>query len=91
METKVSLKCFVNDCLCKYFFASNSPQISSNLISLRILITLRPFTQSQFKIRAIKLQKISRYLATAFLIFSLKLKFGIKKAFKFVLGRFLER
>ena len=43
--------------LWEQFFASNSHQTPSNLVYLIILITLRPFTQFQSKIRAIKLQK----------------------------------
>ena len=38
------------------FFASNSPQTTSNVFSLKIL-TLRPFTHFQPKIRATKFQK----------------------------------
>ena len=45
METKVSLKYFVNGRLWKHFFASNSPQTPLNLISWPILVSLRPFTQ----------------------------------------------
>ena len=45
METRVTLKYFVNGGLWKQFFASNSTQTSSNLISLTILVTLRPYTQ----------------------------------------------
>ena len=44
MKTRVSLKYFVNDCFGKPPFDSNSPQIPLNLISLTILVTLRPFT-----------------------------------------------
>ena len=57
MKTRVSLKYFVNDCLWKQLFSSNSSQIPPNLISLTILETLRPFTQFSPKIRAIKLKK----------------------------------
>ena len=32
MKTRVCLKYFVNDCLWKQFFATNSPQTPSNLI-----------------------------------------------------------
>ena len=42
MKTRVVLKYFVNDCLCKHLFDFNSPQTPSNLISLTILVTLRP-------------------------------------------------
>ena len=44
METRVSLKYFVNGCLWKHIITSNSPQTPSNLISLTILVTLRSFT-----------------------------------------------
>ena len=64
METRASLKYFVNGCLCKHVFASNSPQTPTNLISLAILATLRPFTQFQSKIRAIKLQKSAKICLT---------------------------
>ena len=60
MKTRVSLKYFVNDCLWKHCFASNSPQTPSNLISLIILVTLSSFTQFEPKIRAIKLQKSAK-------------------------------
>ena len=45
MKARVSLRHFVNDYLWKQFFASNSSQTPSDLISLTILVTLRPFTQ----------------------------------------------
>ena len=60
MKTRVSLKYFVNDCLWKHSFASNWPQTPLNLISLRILVTLKPFTQFKTKIRAIKSQKSAK-------------------------------
>ena len=40
MKTRVSLKYFVNDCFRKQFFASNSPQTPSNVISSKILGTI---------------------------------------------------
>ena len=52
MKTGVSLKDFVSYCLWKPFFDSNSPQTSSNLISLAFFVTLRPFTLFKPKIRA---------------------------------------
>ena len=64
MKTRVSLKYFVNNCLWKQISAFNSPQAPSNLISLTILVTLRPFTQFQPKIRAIKLQKSAKIYLT---------------------------
>ena len=60
MKTRASFKYFVNDCPWKQVFAFNSPQAPSNLISLTIFVTLRPFTQFQSKIRAIKLQKSAK-------------------------------
>ena len=45
MKTRVSVKVFVNDCLWKLFFASNSIQTPPNAIFLTILVTLRTFTQ----------------------------------------------
>ena len=60
MKTKVYLKYFVNDCLWKQSFDSNSPQVPSNLISFTIFVTLGPLTQFSPKIRANKLQKIAK-------------------------------
>ena len=57
MKTRVNLKYFVNDCVRKQFFAPTFPQTPPNLISLTILVTLRPFTQFKLKMTAIKLQK----------------------------------
>ena len=57
MQARISLRYFLNDCLLKDIFASNSIQIPLNLISLAILVTRRRFPQVWFKIRAIKLQK----------------------------------
>ena len=45
MKTKVSLKCFVSYCLWKRFFDLNSFQIPSNVISLTISETVKPFTK----------------------------------------------
>ena len=64
MKTRVSLKYFVSDCIWNAFFDSNLPQTPSNLISLTILVTLRPFTLFQPKIRAIKLQKSDKICLT---------------------------
>ena len=64
MKTRVSLKYYVNDCLWKQFFASESRKTTSNLISMTILVTLRPFTKFQLKIRAIKLQKSAKICLT---------------------------
>ena len=64
MKTRASLIYFVNDWLWKQFFASNSIQIPSDLILLTILLTLRPFTQFQSKITAIKLQESAKICFT---------------------------
>ena len=63
MKTRASFKYFVNECL-RIFFPSISPQTNyklqtrpTNLISLTPLVTARPFTQFESKIRAIKKQK----------------------------------
>ena len=54
---RISLKYFVNDCLQKPFFDTNSPQTASKLTFLRILVNLTSFTLCSTKIRAFKLQK----------------------------------
>ena len=56
-KTVIRLKNFVNDCPWNHFFASNLPQTTSNTIYFNIFVTLKPFTQFQPKIKAIKLQK----------------------------------
>ena len=57
MRTRISLEYFLNDCLCKPFFDTNSTQIPSNLNYLVILVSLRPLTLSQSKVRVTKLEK----------------------------------
>ena len=64
IKTRVNVKYFVNDCLWKQSFASDSHQTSSNLFSLTILETLRPFTLFKPKIRAIKWQKRAKTCLT---------------------------
>ena len=44
MKDGISLRYFVNACLWKRFFDSNSPQTPSNLTYLTILINLKSFT-----------------------------------------------
>ena len=44
IKPRFSLNYFVTDSLWKPFFDYKSPQTSLNLISLTILVTLRPFT-----------------------------------------------
>ena len=57
MKSRVDLKYFVNYCLRKHLFDTNSPQTPSNLIGLAVLVTLRSFKLFSAKIRAIKWQK----------------------------------
>ena len=64
MKIRVSLKRFVNDCLWQQFLDSNTPHSLSNLIYLNSLVTLRPLTQFQPKIRAINLQKSAKICLT---------------------------
>ena len=60
-----SLKHFVNDCLWKPLFDSNSPQTPTNFfLLLTILVTLRPFTLFQPN-RVIKLQKSAKICLTS--------------------------
>ena len=54
MKTKVFLKYFVRSCLWKQCFDCNLPQGLSNLISLTILVTLKPLTQFLLTIKATK-------------------------------------
>ena len=44
IKTTTKLKYFVNGCLWKPYFDFHWPQTSSNLNSLAILVTIRPFT-----------------------------------------------
>ena len=57
MNTGVSLKYFVNDCPWKPVFDSNSPHTSSNLISMAILVALRPFTPFDLKLEHLSSKK----------------------------------
>ena len=58
MKTRVCLKYFVCDCLCKLLFASDLPQALSNGIYFIIFVILRPLTQFSHKIRATYSQKV---------------------------------
>ena len=94
MKTRVSLKCFVNNCFWKHFFASNSPQTPTNLVSLTMLVTLKPFTQ----LIALKPEKLIcknvLYLAFTGNCFSdlfTEVKIWYYKTFKFIFGRFSQR
>ena len=87
-------KHFVNGCLCKQYFASNSPQIPSNLICLTIFVIVRHLAQFQPKIRVTNLQKSAKIcltLITTFTIFSLSSKFSIESLSRLVYDGFLER
>ena len=64
MKTRVSLKCFLNDSLWKYFLDSNLPETTSNLIYFTILVTLTSFILVSPKIRAINLQKNAKICPT---------------------------
>ena len=62
VKTKNSLRFFVDDCLWKHFLASNSPQITWNLIFLTIFVTRMYFAQFQLNIIDIKLEKSARFV-----------------------------
>ena len=64
MKTRVSLKYLESYCFWKLFFDSNLPHPPSKLIALTFLLTLRPFTLFEYKIRAIKWQKIPKICLT---------------------------
>ena len=57
MKPRVIPKYFVSYCLWKLFLDSKSLETPSNLFSLTFLVTLRPLTLFQRKIKAIKWQK----------------------------------
>ena len=57
MKARVCLKYFVNGCLCKQFFATNSPHTPSNLMFLTNFVTLSSLALFQPEVRATKLQK----------------------------------
>ena len=61
METKVSLRCFVNYCLWKLFFDSNSPHTPSNLICLTLLVTLTPLHRFNLKLEQLSSKKDLRF------------------------------
>ena len=54
MKSKVSLKYFVNNCLWKHFLASN-------LNSLTMLVTLRPFTSFNLKLEQSSCKKVLKF------------------------------
>ena len=57
MKARVSLKCFVTDCLWKHIFDFSSSQTPSNLTSMRTLVTLRLINLEQLS--CIKGQKFA--------------------------------
>ena len=82
METRVCLNYFVNGYLWKNFFAFMSAQTTWNLISLTILVNLRPFTKFHPKIRAIKWQEIAK-ICLFWSLISLILGLNVLEGFRF--------
>ena len=81
MKTRVCLKYLVYASLWKLFLPRNLPVARFNLICLTVLVTLRPLTQFEPRVRAIickKSAKISSYLRTTFAIFSVSTKRAIE-------------
>ena len=68
IKNRVTFKYFVSYCLWKHFLDSNLPQTSSNLISLKFLVTLIPFTLFEPKIRAFRSQKSPKLCLTWLLL-----------------------
>ena len=64
MRTRVCLKYFPNDCLWKQFFVFEVLPDLFQLDFLKVLITLRLFSQLQHRIRATKLQKSAKSCPT---------------------------
>ena len=61
MKIGVSLKYFVTDCLWKHFFNSNSPQTLSKLISLTLLVIVRPFSLFNLKLEQLSFKKRQKF------------------------------
>ena len=61
IKTKVCLKYFVNGCLHKQFFASNSPGTLSNFIWLTDFLTLRFLTMFNLKLEQLICKKILKF------------------------------
>ena len=93
MKTRVCLKYFANDCLCKQYFAANLLQTPSNLMLLINFFTLRPLTLFHAKIRATKFQKVLKFvlLDNYFPDLYTEVQISYWNLFKFGLGCFLER
>ena len=93
MKTRVCLNYFVNECLCKQFFASNSSQTPSNLILLTIFVTLSPLTLFQPKTRATNLQKALKFvlLDKYFPDIFTEVQISFWKLFTFGLGSFFRK
>ena len=81
MKTRVSHRYFVTECLAKRFFDSNLQENSSNLLFPDFFCKCNNFytvlNQSQSNSVA-KKNKYFSYFKTVFLIFLLRLKFGVK-------------
>ena len=60
-ETRAIVKYFVSYCLCKSFFDCNSPQTTSNLITLTFLVTLRPFNCFNLKLEQLSGKKVLKF------------------------------
>ena len=75
MKTRVCLKYFLNDCLWKQIFAANSVQTVPDLISVTVLVTLRPFVQFQFKIGQLTCKQVIKFDFLGTCYFSLFAKF----------------
>ena len=88
LKTRVSLEYFVNHCLWKLFFYSNLSQNLSNLFFFYFFGNTKVFHAVVWaNIKETKGQKKSPnlpYLLAFFLIFSLRLKFGIKRISSFL-------
>ena len=61
-KTRVCAPNPVHDCSWKQFPASNWPQPPSNLIIWTISVTMKLFTQLQFKIRATNCEKVLNFV-----------------------------
>ena len=62
MKTRVSLRYFLNDYLWKHYFASNSTQIPSNLISLTILATQGTLHSFNLKLEQLSSKNVLKFV-----------------------------
>ena len=88
MKNRIFLKYFVRSCLWKQFFAFSSPQASSNVICLTILVTPRSLLQFQPKIQQ-SCQKVLKFVLHYNYFFDLftAVQIWYSKASEFGLGR----